>query len=251
MKKADVVSTGAIAYSKLRLKMDISDHRDLDGEIRKCEERIAELNTLLDAEKVEPPQIGRKRKWARKLQKWLQRNSNRRGALIRVRGRLDSLRAQQLMYDAKSEHLYVSEYHALCRIPRVQAISVSPPNLLIETEMLYGRECRIGAKWRRIGQFGIRYALDSRNWCAVTWVNRSGLFFDGFAAPTGIYPNGTCGCLGTLSQKLQDAHRDRRMVDLVSLLVRFPECPGNGNRIAKWPPVHRNEVPQWYLETFD
>ena len=245
-------SAEAVTYSTARRTINLPSEAHVRSQIGAVKKRIAELELLFASEPPKPIQKTKKRsKWQAKLKRWMARLSNSRTELIRLQGRLTRLQDQLGLISVQTDMKYVREYEEICEIPRVVRAYIDSPNLLIETDDLFGKDDRVGGKWHRIGRFKICYNLRTQSSGDIRWLNMSELFFDGFAAPTGVNFCGSSACQGTLIEPLADAQRNNDVVTIVKLLVRFVECPGSGYRITKWPVVSKKEVPQWYLEMFE
>ena len=175
--------------------------------------------------------------------------------MVRLQGRLEAaLRAHEALPVLKAH--FEQQYRAILAVPRVLEAFVQPPRLVYRTDILYGKDKE--GLWHKVGQFEISFDLINPGKETFTWKNLGGpvghdkLMVEG---PPNIYRNterrvGVVNCFGDAEAGLRVARERLDYPALVAISVRYPECRGQSNLIARWPVVPASKVPQWYLDTF-
>ena len=145
---------------------------------------------------------------------------------------------------------HARRYGLMCDVPRVKSIQIhssAVDELLINTDVLYGKSS-IGS-WHRVGRFTARVNLSARTPTAIQFTNVDGPR-KSMQGPTGIDLAGRVSCYGTALADIRAALEYWDDVQLVQILVRYPECPGQFDTIRNWPEVPHKEVPAWYIKQF-
>lgn len=255
MKNLDDRTFREDAYVQLRTAMDGHDLILINSEIERTEARLAKLRERLEQQKQKKANKEKRGGIFRTaFERVLQKISMMRGDLVKnenALARLERKRGTLLRKKTKASAVYRAEYTAICAIPRVVSVVVSSTHVLVTTDELF---CKNESKntWHKIGWFVISMNLFTGNTTSIRWQNKSGIkVHDMYYSPTGIEHDGQRACLGNAQRLIEDAYNERRLVDLIALLVRFPESPGQGTWVHLFPQVDRTDVPEWYLETFD
>ncbi len=170
---------------------------------------------------------------------------------------LPSLRAQ---LESARKSLWEYGIPLILTTPRVASLEIRPDMLIVQTEMLYGRaKGPLRQTWHRIGEFRIRYQpalrakdMNSRFDTSFVWENITGNFSLGnvrVPAPQ-VDAGGQRTCIGTAKTSIAAYLRQKRLDLVVSVLIRYAECPHPSSGFGEFPVVDASEVPQWYRDEF-
>ena len=167
-------------------------------------------------------------------------------SLIRTRGRKEFLDQQM---ESDSALTLQAQYRRMCAIPRVFWVELTMNLLVVNTETLFGKD-RNG-DWHCVGIMQIEIDIGSKSInTGIRWKNLSGKV-GGKHGPPNINHDGLVACFGTAHHFLERAFFARDWETVIAICVRYPECVGSNNKIANWPRVAVEDVPRWYLETFN
>lgn len=151
--------------------------------------------------------------------------------------------------------------HRILEISRLQSCEFEYPNIRVHTEPLYGYDSRKNT-WHEVGAFisginvregDIWWRNKTRTITISSHPNHVATIYAPCIASSGKTRD---GCLGSAAKPFADALRGLRFDVLIAIAIRFPECPrdARGSHVGGmcgFPEVPREQVPRWYLETFE
>lgn len=181
------------------------------------------------------------------------RTARKQQRVVQMKAELQTLReSEEARVAVKSFERMFDDIHT---IPRVRWLSVGGDELLVSTDMLYGKRFALPRTWHKIGEFTI--TIPFSNPFGMKWTNHSHSYFEqgvGYWSAPQIL-NGAKNCFGPdASTIIQKADKENDLKSIVEVAVRSCETQGVSShvdlRLQYWPVVPDPEVPEWYLENF-